>query len=170
MREIPRQPDSPRFVLKAINEAGRELMEELYGVRGRDADRRAGGGYSPRQIAAHVRDNERMTLGYIERISSSRRPPTLPAIDVECALDDPTSVTESIERLLGEFASLRSDTLGILWSLAGEEWNRAGRHQYRGELTLIQIARELHLHDLEYLWQVRRIREAIPPARRADRR
>src|SRR5215207_9692120 len=86
MREIPREPDNQRFLLKAIGEAGRELAEELYGISTREASRCGENGWSYLQIAAHVRDNEEMTLSYVERILS-RRNPRLEAVDAERALD-----------------------------------------------------------------------------------
>src|SRR5215213_2145811 len=113
MREIPREPDNQRFLLKAIGEAGRELAEELYGIKRRDAIRRDADGWSYLVIAAHVRDHERMTLSYIERILS-RRTPALEAIDTERVLDDPSLVTEDIDRLVSEFLYLRRDTQLLL--------------------------------------------------------
>lgn len=158
MREIPREPDNQRFLLKAIGEAGRELIEELYGISYRDADRRTADGWSYRLIAAHVRDNEAIVLSYLERIVS-RREPFLEAIDAERVLDDPDQVTEAIDRLLSEFAYLRRQTQMLLWDLSAGAWERRGVHEFRGPLTVLTLARELNQHDLEHLWQVRRMRE-----------
>jgi hypothetical protein len=165
MREIPREPDNQRFLLKAIGEAGRELIEELYSVGYREADRRAADGWSYRLIAAHVRDNEEMVLSYLERIIS-RREPRLEAIDAERVLDDPDLVTEDMERLLSEFGYLRRQTQMLLWDLSAGAWQRCGVHEYRGPLTVLTLARELNQHDLEHLWQVRRMREGALGARR----
>jgi|SRR5215213_49736 len=158
MREIPREPDNQRFLLKAIGEAGRELAEELYGIKRRDAIRRDADGWSYLVIAAHVRDHERMTLSYIERILS-RRTPALEAIDTERVLDDPSLVTEDIDRLVSEFLYLRRDTQLLLYDLSPAAWERCGIHEYRGPCSVIQLARELNQHDLEHLWQARRMRE-----------
>lgn len=165
MREIPREPDNQRFLLKAIGEAGRELMEELYGITGREADRRSADGWSYRLIAAHVRDNEEITVSYIERILS-RRNPHLEALDPERVLDDPSSVNEDIDRLVSEFLYLRRQTQYLLYDLTDRSWDRCGIHEYRGPITVLQLARELNQHDLEHLWQVRRMREGALNSRR----
>ena len=158
MREIPREPDNQRFLLKAIGEAGRELAEELYGIGRREADRRTPDGWSYRLIAAHLRDNEEMVLSYLERILS-RREPRLEAIDNERVLDNPDLLREDLDRLLSEFGYLRRQTQMLLWDLSPRGWERCGLHEYRGPCTVLQLARELNQHDLEHLWQVRRMRE-----------
>lgn len=165
MREIPREPDNGRFLLKAIGEAGRELAEELYGIRAREADRRDGDGWSCRLIGAHIRDNEEVTLSYLERILS-RRGARLEAIDTERVLDDPSLVTESLDHLIHEFLFLRHQTQMLLYDLSSGAWQREGIHEYRGPLSVLQLARELNQHDLEHLWQVRRTRESPASIRR----
>ena len=164
MREIPREPDNQRFLLKAIGEAGRELAEELYGIGAREATRRDADGWSYLLIAAHVRDHEEMSLSYIERILT-RRNPTLEVIDAERVLDEPECVTEDLDRLVMEFLYLRRQTLMQLHDLPRSAWERQGVHVYRGPCSVLQLARELHLHDLEHLWQVRRMREQATHAR-----
>jgi hypothetical protein len=34
-------------------------------------------------------------------------------------------------------------------------------HPYRGRVSVYDIAREIHQHDLEHLYQARRLREAV---------
>jgi hypothetical protein len=165
MREIPREPDNQRFLLKAIGEAGRELAEELYGIPSREASRCGETGWSYLQIAAHVRDNEEMTLSYVERILS-RRNPRLEAVDAERVLDDPSLITEDLDHLVMEFLYLRRQTQMLLYDLSASAWEREGLHIYRGPCSVLQLARELNQHDLEHLWQVRRMREAAHQLRR----
>jgi hypothetical protein len=38
------------------------------------------------------------------------------------------------------------------------EWRRGVIHPYRGDISIETIARELAQHDLEHLWQVRRLK------------
>jgi hypothetical protein len=46
------------------------------------------------------------------------------------------------------------------------DFERTAVHPYRGEVTLGQIARELAQHDLEHLWQVRRLKFELLEAAR----
>ena len=49
----------------------------------------------------------------------------------------------------------------MLWELAEPEWDRAGIHPYRGRMTIRQLTREMYQHDLEHLWQTRRMIDAL---------
>jgi hypothetical protein len=48
----------------------------------------------------------------------------------------------------------------LLYTLDDDDWSRTGLHPYRGEVSIRDIARELHEHDLQHLNQARRTREA----------
>ena len=55
---------------------------------------------------------------------------------------------------------------GLVARLNGE-WHKPAIHPYRGEITIETIARELAQHDLEHLWQVRRLKVEMLEAPRA---
>jgi hypothetical protein len=89
----------------------------------------------------------------------------LPARDVDALPLERDYRSADVRELLRAFAGLRRQTHRLLWSLAPEDWGRCGRHPYRGEVTIAQIARELAEHDLGHLWQARRLRETLRRAR-----
>ena len=157
MREIAPDPGGHRFLLKALAEAGHELEEELYGCPRRLLDAPADG-WSLRLVAAHVRAYEEMVADYIERILSEREP-LLEVVDTEAMLDAPERCREDVDRAMLVFSHLRRRTQYLLWDLGDRDWERTGRHPYRGPVSVIQLARELHLHDLENLWRARRLKE-----------
>ena len=64
----------------------------------------------------------------------------------------------SLRRLLTEFRNLRRETTYLLWGLDESDWKRPGKHPYKGSITLEEIARGLAQHDLEHLWQARKIK------------
>jgi len=66
-------------------------------------------------------------------------------------------VYETLEQL----EHLRNRSVNLLWDLADEEWERAGIHPYLGPVTIARLAREQSQHDLEHLWQARRVRAAL---------
>lgn len=165
MREITPDPGGHRFLLKAIAEAGNELAEELYGCPRRLADVQDADGWSLRLIAAHVRAYEEMVADYLDRILSEREP-ELDVVDTEAMLDDPDARRDDPDRAVLAFAQIRRRTQYLLWDLTDRDWRRVGHHPYRGEVSVIQLARELHLHDLEYLWRARRIKEGASAGRR----
>jgi hypothetical protein len=150
-----------RWVLKALREAGDELIDQFYGasedeLRGRPQDDE----WSLKEIAAHLRDNEELALEQI-RLMAGEEEPELPARDVDALPLERDYRSADVQELLSAFAGFRRQTYRLLSSLAPEDWGRCGRHPYRGEVTIAQFARELAEHDLGHLWQARRLREAL---------
>ena len=156
MREISREPQTHSFLVKALREAGNELVEELEAVPIREAHRRPDGEWSFCQIARHVARSERMRLDYVQRILS-RRKPELEPVDLDVEVDG----RDDIRNAAYEYASLRQDLVYTLWGEPMSVWERTGVHRYMGEISVLQICRELHLHDLEHLWQVRSYRQQV---------
>jgi hypothetical protein len=73
---------------------------------------------------------------------------------------------EDGEEVLEELHYYRRQTTYLLWSCDDRDWERCGVHPYRGPLTLLELARDLYQHDLEHLWQARRMVEALRISRR----
>ena len=149
-----------RWVLKALREAGDELIDQFYGA-GEDelCGRPQDDEWSLKEIAGHLRDNEELALEQI-RLMAGEEEPELPARDVDALPLERDYRSADVQELLRAFAGFRRQTCRLLSSLAPEDWGRCGRHPYRGEVTIAQIARELAEHDLGHLWQARRLREA----------
>ena len=162
MREIPREQRSHAFLIKALREAGGELLSELEGIRQRDALRAPEGEWSFAQLAQHVRDNEEVFLYNVSAIVQSRRGfPTLKCEPFGRAPEGDEARFIDVERAAYGYASLRQRAIYTMYDLDEADWQRAGEHPYRGALSLLQLARELHLHDLEHLWQVRSHKQAL---------
>jgi hypothetical protein len=159
VREEERDPSG--WVLKALREAGNALLSELRGVD-EDALRRRpeDGEWSLKEIAAHIRDAEQLALRQIQAILDGHHRP-LPAWDIDLLPFERDYRSAELTRLLGEFRNLRRDTTSLLWGLMPSGWESSGDHPYRGSITVGQIARELAQHDLEHLWQVRRVKERL---------
>jgi hypothetical protein len=159
-----------RWVLKALREAGDELIEQFYGAAERESRwRPQDDEWSLKEIAGHLRDNEELALDQM-RLMAGDDEPQLPARDVDALPLERDYLSADLQELLAGFAGLRRQTHRLLWSLASEDWGRRGRHPYRGEVTIGQIARELAEHDLGHLWQARRLRETLRQRRERKRR
>jgi len=73
---------------------------------------------------------------------------------------------EDEDDLLEEFHYLRRQSSYLLWDLMPSDWDRGGMDPYRGRMTTLQIVREMYQHDLEHLWQVRRMMDSLASVRR----
>lgn len=160
MREISREPQTHEFLIKALREAAGELVGELESVRRRDALRCEPGEWCLARIAVHVADSEELRLRYVEQILAQRAPQLEP-VDLGGLVDERPEQALDLSGALYTYSHHRQELLYTLWGLSESQWQRTGVHRYGGPISVLQLARELHLHDLEHLWQARNLREAI---------
>ncbi len=159
MRELRQAGSDPAFLRKALSEAGGELRQALAGLRRRellhpgappDED------WTPLGIAVHLRDTELGVIAQLEAILSAREP-AIRAVDIDDIPLLEEYRDEELEEVLDDFHYYRRHTAYALWDLNPGDWERGGIHPYRGRMTVLEIAREMYRHDLEHLWQVRRM-------------
>ncbi len=150
-----------RWLLKAIREAAGELFSQFAGVSEKGLRwRPAEDEWSLKEVAAHLRDADTLYRRQIELIARRREPP-LPHEALDILPFERDYRSESLTRLLHEFESEREETVWLLRTLDEDDWQRCGLHPYRGRVTIYEIVRSIHEHDLEHLWQARRLKEAL---------
>src|SRR3972149_3953216 len=153
--------DPQAGVLKALRGAGGSLLSELASfdediLRWRPGDDE----WSLKGIAAHLRDAEELAIAQLNAFASGASKP-LPVWDVDLLPQERDYQGEEIDRLLASFRDLRRGATYLLGGLTDADWGSSAQHPYRGEVTLGEIAHELAQHDLEHLWQVRRLKERL---------
>jgi hypothetical protein len=149
-----------RWLMKAVREMSGELFRQMTGINERGLCwRPAPREWCLKEIAAHVRDAELLYQRQIEAIAH-RAGARLPheALDVLPAERD--YIDAPLQDFLYEYEAAREETVWLLYTLDDDDWSRTGLHPYRGEVSIRDIARELHEHDLQHLNQARRTREA----------
>lgn len=153
--------DSFGWVLKALREAGGTLVREFYGLDDETlCERPNEDDWCLKEIAAHLRDNEELAVKQIGAFIEQRSRP-LPAWDVDILPQERDYRASDVDEILSELRMLRRQTTHLLWSISEREWRSEAEHPYRGPVTLEDIARELARHDLEHLWQVRRVKAGL---------
>ncbi|MCH8052025.1 MAG: DinB family protein [Chloroflexi bacterium] len=156
--------DSAGWAMKALREAGGSLVSEFAGLdetalRHRPAEDEL----SLKEIAAHLRDAEELALRQLT-VASEEPDKRLPVWDIDVLPFERDYRNVDLEGVLSEVRNLRSQTTMLLWMLRDWDWRREVTHPYRGQITIEMIARELAQHDLEHLWQVRRLKQALAEA------
>lgn len=152
--------DEQRWLLKALREAAHELASQLWGLDEEDLRwRPSEDGWSLKEIAAHLRDCEEHFLRSLEAIAHQDAP-RLRAFDADALVLERDYRDLKLDDVLERFEYCRHRSVNLLWSLADEDWQRTGLHPYRGPVSIAQLAREQSEHDLEHLWQARRLRQA----------
>lgn len=166
MREIRQAGNDPAFLLKALGEASGEFRRTFDGLRRRDLLRK-GAGFDDcwclLSIAVHMRDTEGGLARQLE-LMTSRREPEIPHVDLDSVPLDSDWHGADAEDVLDDFAYHRRRSSYLLWDLLPSDWERAGVHPFRGRLTVLDVARDMYQHDLEHLWQARRILDAFAGA------
>jgi hypothetical protein len=149
--------DSVGWVLKALRETGGQLGREFYGMDDRELTKRpTEDDLSLKEIAAHLRDAEELAVKQFNAFAARSR--KVPAWDVDVLAHERDYRSCDLEQVLGELRMLRRESTHLLWSVSSDDWTRESEHPYHGSITLESLARELAQHDLEHLWQVRRIK------------
>jgi DinB superfamily len=156
--------DESAWILKALREAAHELESQIWGLGERDLCRRPSeDGMCLKEIAAHLRDCEEHFGDCIERIARTDGA-RLRRFDGDALVLERDYRSTDIEDTLGSYESLRHRSVSLLWSLEPNDWSRTGEHPYKGTVSIHQLAREQNEHDLEHLWQARRLRETLEGA------
>ncbi len=167
MRYVREAGSDPAFLLKALGEVSGELRNLLDGKQRKRLLRR-GTGYDEDwcllAIATHLRETER---GFQDQLLPmlTGDEPEIRHVDVDDIPLQPDYRDCDHETVLEEFQYLRRRTAYLLWDLGPGDWERGGIHPYRGRMTVLQLAREIYQHDLEHLWQARRMLEQRAGAR-----
>ena len=152
---------SRRWLMKAVREAAGELFQQFHGLdeaslRWRPRE----GEWCMKELAAHMRDAELMYQHQIEAIIH-RRSGLLPYEAVDVLPAERAYSELPLRDFLWEYEAAREETVWLLRMLDEDDWFLTGEHPYRGAVSLFDIARELHEHDLDHLFQARRLREAV---------
>jgi hypothetical protein len=164
VRYVRQAGSDPSFLLKALGEASGELRHLLEGLRrkellaeGTDPD----DGWTLLGIACHMRDVELGVYEQIATIAGKGGEPEIVHVDIDDIPFRADYEDEDEDEVLGEFHYYRRQTAYQLWDISEPEWERAGVSRYRGRMTIMELVRELYQHDLQHLWQARRMVEAL---------
>jgi hypothetical protein len=166
-RPVP-EYDESRWLLKALRETAHELESQLWGLEEADLRwRPTDDALCLKEIAAHLRDCEEHFLRTLETIAYEDVP-CVGAFDADGLVLERDYRDSDAYSSLEELDRLRYRSVSLLWQLEDDEWERSGIHPYLGPVTIARLAREQSQHDLEHLWQARRVRallESRVPAR-----
>lgn len=168
MRVLRQAGSDPAFLLKAMRETSGELRQAVEGMPRRLLVRPGVGNdedWCLLAIAAHMRDTEAGFQRQIETIVT--RPETeMCHVDFDGVPLAEDYADEDEEELLEEFHYMRRRSAYVLWEISEREWQAGALHPFRGRMTLMDLIREIYRHDLEHLWQARRIADYLQATRR----
>ena len=149
--------------MKALHEAGEQLLSEFYGLSEEELCWRATPeDLSLKETVAHLRDAQELALAQLHAIFERKR--RLPHWDIDLLPAERDYQSEEAYDLLRSCEHLRTEVSYFFWGLDSGDWDLEGEHPFRGRITVGQIAKELADHDLGHLWQVRQLKARLENA------
>jgi hypothetical protein len=115
-------------------------------------------GWSILFIACHLRDYERIVAARVGLILTEDDP-TLPAIDNAAAERSGDYAHQELTAVLADLQARRAALLTRLTALDVAAWARSGHHPTQGHGTLLDVAINTGLHDIDHLEQIAQCRE-----------
>ncbi|HWU39171.1 MAG TPA: DinB family protein [Candidatus Acidoferrum sp.] len=148
-------------LLEKLRDAPKTLASLLQGVSGEALRRRpAPGKWSMLEIACHLRDVEQLFLERYAKIANHDRP-ALRMMNQDQLAGALKYNEDDSAMVMQEFKAARAETVGLLYGLAYQSWQRVGLHPKRGEFTIANQV-DLHVnHDTNHLNQIRSLREGF---------
>jgi len=105
------------------------------------------------EVVAHLRDCEEYRLQRCGRMRDEDEP-GLPAFDQEALARERDYASVDIRLALARFEELRDEVVRLLSGLDEAQWQRTGRHEEEGLITIESHVRHAISHDLVHLRQI----------------
>lgn len=122
------------------------------------------GKWSAAEIVHHLADSETTAAIRLRKLLTEDRA-VIQGYDQELFATRLRYNERPIAPALDAFRAARETTLQILQSMGEEDWTRAGRHTESGPYTSETWLRIYSAHAHDHAAQIRRLREALNPAR-----
>ncbi len=134
-------------ILKAI--LGNTTQEQTRAIRdGQD-------GWSILEIMCHLHDIEILFMGRVRDLLNTPNP-TFAVVSNEELMERGNYQARDLHATLAAYTTLRQEFIGILESINDEQWSLAGLHPSQGPATLLDVAVNTGLHDVDHIEQIAR--------------
>jgi hypothetical protein len=146
---------SPAKALRTLRKNPVILGAVLAGISQERAEALRDGpdGWNIVYIVCHLRDYERIVAERIQLILSQDRP-TLADMNNAELIARNRYAEQSLEATLADLARRRGALLELLEGLSDEQWLRSGVHPAQGAGTVLDIAVNAALHDIDHIEQL----------------
>jgi hypothetical protein len=124
-----------------------------------DEQARAGGTgndtWSVVEVVCHLRDAEERSLERTHRILTDDRPLLLGYDEHELSIKGHYR-EQRLSEMRNSFIQLRNEHTALLFSVDEPAWQRVGRHNQMGDLTVQEFTHHMAYHDATHLAQIAR--------------
>lgn len=106
-------------------------------------------------IVCHLRDFEPVGAQRVRDLLA-HPDPTFATASVDDFIRDNSYATADLHQALAAYLQLRRETIALLEPLTDEQWLLTGIHPAQGPATLLDVAVNAGLHDVDHLEQIAR--------------
>jgi uncharacterized damage-inducible protein DinB len=110
-------------------------------------------GWSVVEVMCHLRDWEPIFLERI-RLMLETDNAQLPHYDQEAMAKDGNYASQNLQAAFDAYLSKRKELVNQLSSLTEAQWQRRGTHPRMGEHSMVELAGNVALHDLNHIEQM----------------
>ena len=156
---LPPRILNPAKALRTLRKTPVLLGTLLQGVSNQQAATLTDGpdGWNAVFLMGHMRDYERILRQRVEAILAETHP-TLPVSAPNDVLAAENNYAHAnLSDMVAEWYTLRQAFIARLEEVQGQQWLRTGLHPQQGEGTLLDVAVNAGLHDIDHLEQLARI-------------
>ena len=149
--------DIPKDLLDAFRSApavleallARYTQEQAQAARGGDEN------WSVVEVVCHLRDAEERALQRM-RMMRDEDDPFLAGYDQEAWARERNYAAADLSQAFARFVQLREQHISELEPLSAEDWERSGRHEEQGHITISAHTLHLVAHDSQHAAQIAR--------------
>ncbi len=154
--------DLHRDLMDALKATPETLTGLLLGISDVQASSAKGGDedWSVVEVVCHLRDAEEISLQRLEAIRDQDNP-LIAGYDQEALARDRNYKGSDLQSALSGFITFRQRLIATLTALTPEQWERSGRHNEIGRITISAHAVHKASHDAIHCAQIARQLRAV---------
>jgi hypothetical protein len=111
-------------------------------------------GWSILYIVCHLRDLEDGFMARVHTLLNEQPDAVLKGIDIHALAEHNNYAAADLREALATFATRRAQFIAMLETLNDEQWLLAGIHPEQGPATVLDVAINTGLHDIDHIEQI----------------
>jgi hypothetical protein len=146
---------NPEKALRAMHNTSVILQAVLRDVSTEQAQRAfdGAGGWNVVEVVGHLNDWEQIFSKRSERMIAEDDP-NLPGYNQEELVKQNGYAGKDLAAVLAEFLNRRRQHIDLLVRLNEEQWGRVGTYPSLGQVTLLEHATNISIHDVNHIEQI----------------
>lgn len=136
-------PDTFRYLLRDVTQ------EQAEAARGGDE------GWSVVEVMCHLRDAEERAVERV-RLMRTEDNPVLAGYDQDAWVTERNYAAQDLHEALAAYIRFRQQHIEELSALSPDEWERPGRHEEQGNITIATHTLHIVAHDSQHAAQLAR--------------